>query len=257
MENLELNKIYNEDCLVGMNEIADGVVDCIICDLPFGTTKNQWDSIIPLDELWAQYNRIIKKRGAIVLFAQTPFDKVLGASNLPMLKYEWIWEKDQGTGHLNANFAPMKSHENILVFSKSASCFVKNPMNAMVYNPQKTEGKPYTCKQGSASSNYDPNNQKSVTTENNGDRYPKSVLRFARDKGAWHPTQKPLDLIRYLVRTYSNEGDLVLDNCMGSGTTAIACMKEKRHFIGFELNTKYWEKANERIEMEKSQPTLF
>ena len=254
---LEINKIYNEDCLVGMQKIQDESVDCIICDLPYNTTKNQWDSVIPLDALWMQYKRIIKKRGAIVLFAQTPFDKILGASNLSMLKYEWIWEKEQGTGHLNANFAPLKSHENILVFSKSASCFVKNPLDAMVYNPQKTKGKPYTCKSGRASSNYDVGSQKSVVTENSGDRYPKDILQFARDKNTWHPTQKPLDLIRYLVLTYSNEGDLVLDNCMGSATTAIACLKEKRNFLGFELNTEYWQKANERIEKEKSQPTLF
>ena len=174
---IQLDTIYNEDCLEGMKRIPDGSVDAIICDLPFGTTKNHWDCVIPLDTLWLEYKRIIKCNGAIVLFGQTPFDKILGASNIEMLKYEWIWEKDSGTGHLNSKFAPLKKHENILVFSKKAACFVKNPDNAMVYHPQMSKGKPYIQKSGRPSLNYDAANCYQVVTENKGERYPTSVLR--------------------------------------------------------------------------------
>lgn len=253
---MKLNQIYNCDGLIGMREIPDESIDRIICDLPFGTTRNQWDAVIPLDKLWEQYNRIIKKRGAIVLFAQVPFNITLGASNLSMLKYEWVWQKELATGFLNAGFAPMKVHENILVFSKSAACYVKNPDDAMVFNPQKTEGKPYVSLHKGLSGNYDKKWAKDVVTQNDGDRHPTDILSFAKDKDAWHPTQKPLDLIRYLVLTYSNENDIVLDNCMGSGTTAVACVMEKRKFIGFELNTEYWKKANERIEKVMRQPQI-
>lgn len=255
---IELDTIYNMNCLEGMKAIPDGSVDCIICDLPYGTTRNQWDSIIPLDLLWEQYKRIIKPNGVIALFAQCPFDKVLGCSNLEMLKYEWIWEKPNPTGHLNAKFAPLKKHENILIFSKAAASFVKDPTSASVYNPQYREGKPYKCKQGGPSSNYDPKWQNGGVTDNDGKHYyPTTIVQFNRDKEKIHPTQKPVDLIAYLVRTYSNEGDTILDNCMGSGTTAIACIREHRHFIGFELNEEYYAKAMKRIEAERQQPTLF
>lgn len=240
-----------------MREIPDGSIDCIICDLPFGTTKNAWDSIIPLDALWEQYRRIIKQRGAIVLFGQQPFAAALLMSNPDMFKYEWIWEKDNGTGFLNANFAPMKKHENILVFSKSAACFVKNADAAMFYHPQKVAGKPYTCKQGGVGTNYDYANSKPTVTENKGERYPTDILKFNRDKDKLHPTQKPVELIRYLIRTYSDEGQVILDNCMGSGTTAIAALRERRHYIGFELNREYFDKAQQRIDKEKQSPTLF
>ena len=240
-----------------MKRIEDVSIDCIICDLPYGTTKNKWDSVIPLDELWEQYRRIIKQKGAIVLFAQTPFDKVLGASNIKMLKYEWIWEKDSGTGHLNSKFAPMKKHENILVFSKSAACFVKDANDAMTYNPQMGVGKPYTQKSGRPSLNYDAAACYSVVTENNGERCPTSVLKFNRDKNKLHPTQKPVELVRYLIRTYTNSGGVILDNCMGSGTTAVAAIREHRHYIGFELNNEYYDIAQKRIAEELANPTLF
>ena len=163
-----LNRIYNEDCLVGMHKIPDKSIDMIFCDLPYGTTKNEWDVMLPLDELWKQYERIIKDNGAIVLTAQTPFDKILGASNTKLLRYEWIWEKSFGTGHLNANKMPLKSHENILVFYKELP----------IYNPQFTYGKPYKQLNGkSSSTNYDK--QIRVETNNKGYRYPKSVLFFA------------------------------------------------------------------------------
>ena len=239
---MELNKIYNEDCLEGMKRIDDKSIDMILCDLPYGTTNNKWDSVIPLDKLWEQYNRVIKDNGAIVLTAQTPFDKVLGVSNLKTLKYEWIWSKTQGTGHLNAKKIPLKNHENILIFYK------KLP----TYNPQMTKGKAYTQKSGRSSSNY--NKQVSVVTENKGFRYPLTVQQFKSEKGL-HPTQKPVALFEYLIKTYTNEGETVLDNCMGSGTTAIACLNTNRNYIGFELDEGYYEVAVNRIK-EESQLAL-
>ena len=231
---MELNKIYNEDCLVGMSAIPDKSVDMILCDLPYGTTRNKWDTVLPLDWLWDEYNRIIKDSGAIVLTAQTPFDKVLGASNIENLKYEWIWVKPSGTGHLNAKKMPLKNHENILVFYK------KLP----TYNPQMTKGTPYTQKSGRASSNYNP--QERVTTVNEGYRYPLTVQKFKSEKGL-HPTQKPVELFEYLIKTYTNDGETVLDNCMGSGTTAIACINTNRNYIGFELDQEYYRASIERI----------
>lgn len=238
---IEINKIYNENCLIGMNNINDKSVDMILCDLPYGTTQNKWDSIICLNKLWGQYNRIIKDNGAIVLFAQTPFDKVLGSSNLKMLRYEWIWEKTTATGHLNAKKMPLKAHENILIFYK------KLP----VYNPQKTQNHTpvhsYTKYQDDGS-NY---GKTSVGISGGGstERYPRSVILFKSDKQkqALHPTQKPVALCEYLIKTYTNECDIVLDNCMGSGTTAIACINTNRQYIGFELDTNYYNIALERI----------
>lgn len=237
---IELNKIYNEDCLEGMKRIPNKSIDMILCDLPYGTTQNKWDSIIPLDNLWKQYERVIKDSGAIVLTAQTPFDKVLGSSNLKLLKYEWIWEKNRGTGHLNAKKMPMKSHENILVFYK------KLP----TYNPIMREGDPYIRKDCSKSSlnkgNYGKTNE-SHTTVSEGGRYPLSVLNFNSVERTIHPTQKPVELFEYLIKTYTNEGETVLDNCMGSGTTAIACINTQRNFIGFEINKEYHRISNDRI----------
>ena len=236
---MELNKIYNEDCLEGMKRIHDRSVDMILCDLPYGTTRNKWDSIIPLEPLWEQYERVIKDNGAIVLTAQTPFDKVLGVSNLKLLKYEWIWDKKLATGHLNAKKMPMKLHENILVFYK------KPP----TYNPQFTEGEPYD--KGFSlreSSNYGV--QKATHGVNaSGKRYPKSIVEFsnADRRNKTHPTQKPATLFEYLIRTYTNENETILDNCMGSGTTAIACLNTNRNYIGFELDENYFNLANERI----------
>jgi len=237
---LELNRIYNQDCLEGMKYIDDKSIDMILCDLPYGTTTCKWDTIIPFDKLWNQYNRVIKDNGAILLFAQTPFDKVLGCSNIKNLRYEWIWEKEQGTGNLNANKMPLKKTENILVFYK------KLP----TYNPQMTEGSAYTIKR-----NYNDNEifgktgtKDGYVTKNTGMRYPTNLIKFNRElQNRFHPTQKPVALCEYLIKTYTNEGELVLDNCMGSGTTAIACKNTNRNYIGFELDKKYYEIANERI----------
>ena len=224
------------DCLEVMKDIPDKSIDMILCDLPYGTTRNKWDSTIQLDKLWDQYNRIIKTNGVICLFAQTPFDKILGASNIKMLKYEWIWEKDNGTGFLNAKKMPLKIHENILVFYKKPPC----------YNPQMRTGfKPYKCTQGRHSSNYGDYKQGHIT-ESNGERYPIDVIKFGRECGL-HPTQKPVALLEYLIKTYTNEGDTVLDNCMGSGSTGVASINTNRNFIGIELDENYFNIAKERI----------
>lgn len=227
-------KLIHGDCLEVMKTIPDDSIDLILCDLPYGTTRNKWDSVIDLAALWTEYKRVCC--GAIVLTAQTPFDKVLGASNIDMLRYEWIWRKEAGTGFLNAKRAPLKDHENVLVF------YGKPP----TYNPQMRTGfKPYRCKKGGETSNYNPSGI--VTTESNGERYPVTVLEFSRDKVKLHPTQKPVALMEYLIKTYTNEGDVVMDNCMGSGTTGVACINTGRRFIGIEKDDGYFEVAKKRI----------
>ncbi|MCO0597391.1 site-specific DNA-methyltransferase [Peribacillus butanolivorans] len=239
---LELNRIYQMDCLEGMQLIQDGSIDMILCDLPYGTTRNKWDSVIDLRSLWVQYERIIKDSGAIVLTAQTPFDKVLGASNLQLLRYEWIWEKTQPTGHLNAKKMPMKAHENILVFYK------KLP----TYNPEKTTGherKVSLAKHKANSTKSTNYNDYGLSSYDSTERYPRSIQVFASDKQkeALHPTQKPVALFEYLIRTYTNEGETVLDNCIGSGTTAVAAIRTNRNFIGFEREHEYVQISNQRI----------
>lgn len=232
------------DCLELMKNIPDKSVDMILCDLPYGTTNCRWDTPINLAKLWESYNRIIKDNGAILLFAQTPFDKVLGYSNLSMLRYEWIWEKTQATGHLNANKMPMKAHENILVFYK----------HLPIYNPQKTNGhKPihFYTKYISTQNNTEIYGRmnKEISGGGETDRFPRSVITFSSDKQTCylHPTQKPVALLEYLIKTYSNENDTILDNCMGSGSTGVACVNTNRNFIGIELDNKYFEIAKERI----------
>jgi len=239
------------DCIKLLPQIDDKSIDMIMCDLPYGTTNCKWDSIIDLDLLWEQYERVIKDNGAIVLTAQTPFDKVLGCSNLKLLKYEWIWEKTQATGHLNSKKMPMKAHENILVFYK------KLP----TYNPQKTYG--HVRKVSSAKNRSDCIIRKNesdediykveypdrVETYDSTERYPRDVLKIKSDKQtlSLHKTQKPLELMEYLIKTYTNENDLVLDNTMGSGTTGVACKILNRNFIGMENNQKTFNIAEKRI----------
>ena len=231
-------KLLNGDCLELMKDMPDKSIDMILCDLPYGTTKCKWDSIIPFEPLWCHYERIIKDNGVIVLFSQMPFTAELVSSNLKLFKYEWIWEKDNATGFLNAKKMPLKIHENILVFYK------KLPL----YNPQMRVGfKPYKCKQGRHSSNYG-DYQEGHMTESNGERYPIDIIKFNRDKDKIHPTQKPVALLEYLIKTYTNENETVLDNCMGSGSTGVACINTNRNFIGIELDEKYFEMAKNRIE---------
>ena len=236
------NEIVHGDCLEKMKDLPDKSVDMILCDLPYGTTQNKWDSVIPLDLLWKQYERIIKEDGAIVLFAQTPFDKVLGVSNLKLLKYEWIWNKKLATGHLNAKKMPLKLHENILVFYK------KLP----TYNPQWWFSTPYD--KGDTpfldkSTNYGKQKERIRPKSMDGKRYPVSLLDIsnANRKGKWHPTQKPVEVYEYLIQTYTNPGELVLDNCSGAGTLAIAALNTKRDFICMEMNDEYYEASQRRL----------
>jgi DNA modification methylase len=242
---MKINEIYKGDCLELMPKFVESKsVDMIFCDLPYGTTQNKWDSVIPLDKLWREYERVIKDNGAIVLFAQTPFDKVLGVSNLKMLKYEWVWEKTQATGHLNAKKMPMKAHENILVFYK------KLP----TYNPQKTTGhKPMNSgvrRSSLKNENYNEINKIDLPFGGDTDRYPRTVLEFKSDKqkNYLHPTQKPLALIEYMIKTYTNEGDLILDNTCGSGTTGLGAKNLNRNYIMMEQDPKYYEIACKRVQ---------
>ena len=227
------------DCLERMKEIPDGSVHAVISDLPYGTTRCKWDSIIPLDPMWKQVKRIIKPNGVVILTAQTPFDKVLGASNLPMLKYEWVWEKTAATGHLNAKKMPMKAHENILVFYDKPPTY--NPV--MTHNHERKQ----TTLVRHSSDIY--GNQNGVTSYDSTSRYPRSVLKFSSDKqkSNLHPTQKPLALMEYLAKTYTNIGDVIADITMGSGTMGLAAIKNHRKFIGIELDPEYFKTAIGRI----------
>lgn len=243
---MEVNKIYLGDCLELMPRyISDKSIDMVFCDLPYGTTKCKWDSVIDLTRLWSEYERIIKDDGVILLFAQSPFDKVLGASKLKLLKYEWIWEKTSATGHLNAKKMPMKAHENLLVFYK------KLP----TYNPQKTKGHERKVskaghKTGCKESEVYNKGQK-LTTYDSTERYPRSVQVFASDKqkSKLHPTQKPLELIEYMIKTYTNKGDLILDNTCGSGTTGVGAKKLGRNFILMEKERVFYETSCKRLDM--------
>jgi site-specific DNA-methyltransferase (adenine-specific) len=230
-----INKIINDDCFNIFPYIADKSIDMILCDLPYGTTRNVWDLELPLNELWQQYNRIIKDNGAIVLTAMQPFTSMLISSNIHNFRYEWIWQKDSGTGFLNAKRQPLRDHENILVFYK----------RQCTYNPQFTEGKPYAIYSHILTDNY--GKRGAFLSENDGFRYPKTVLKFKRGGKKLHPTQKPVELFEYLIKTYTNENDLVLDNCVGSGTTAVACLNTNRKFIGIEKDFGYYDVAMRRL----------
>jgi site-specific DNA-methyltransferase (adenine-specific) len=235
-------QLYHGDCLeVLPTQVADGSVDLVLCDLPFGSTLNAWDTALPLEAIWKEYRRVCT--GAIVLLAQTPFDKVLGASNLPMLRYEVIWNSTVGTGFLNSGRRPLRTHTNILIF------YEKAPPHGSVYNAQVTTGQPYNRPPNRVSTNYNgkTNGQRTNPTVNNsGSRQPTSVIQFKPERGL-HPTQKPVALMEYLIKTYSNPGDTVLDNCMGSGTTGVAAVNLGRSFIGIEKDARYFKLAEERI----------
>jgi site-specific DNA-methyltransferase (adenine-specific) len=227
------------DCLEGMKMIPDKSIDMILCDLPYGVTRNKWDSIISLDGLWSQYKRVIKPNGAIVLTSSQPFTSLLIMSNQQWFKYSLVWDKRQVTGFLNAKKMPLRRHEDILVF------YNKTP----IYNPQFTKGDAYEITRNHKTSNYLVSTQKENSTKNEGIRYPTSIIDIphSRFKNG-HPTQKPVNLFEYLILTYTNSGMTVLDNCIGSGTTAEACINTKRDFIGFEIEEQYCKMANERIE---------
>ena len=246
---MEIDNIYNMDCLEGMKQIPDGTIDAVICDLPYGTTACAWDSVIPFDKLWAQYRRICKPNAAIVLFGREPFSTQIRMSNLKEYRYDWIWIKTQGVNFVQVKRMPLQTHELISVFIGGKDR-IYNPQGLRRCHKVKSNG---NGKFGNIVS--DKGHSESYVQE--WENYPTSILDFDNDPDSWHPTQKPVDLLRYLVLTYTNEGDTVLDNCMGSGTTAIACIKERRHFIGFELSKEYFDKAVRRIKAEQAQLTLF
>lgn len=242
---LDLDTIYNMDCLEGMKLIDDGSIDLILADLPYETTqRNRWDKIIPFEPLWEQYWRILKKNGAIVLTSQQPFTTKVIVSQPKWFRYEWIWEKDFGTGFLNCNKMPLKCHENILVFYK------KLP----TYNPQFTPGKPYVATSSKRETlNYREGIGKTRTYNYTGRRYPRDVLKFQHDAEKVHATQKPVALFEYMIKTYTNEGELVLDNVIGSGTTALACKNTGRHYLGFEADPDIYKICMERINGKQEQ----
>lgn len=242
---IEIDKIYNEDCLTGMQKIDDKSIDCIICDLPYGTTKCSWDIIIPFDKLWEQYNRIIKDNGAIILFGQEPFSSLLRVSNLKDYRYDIYWQKERLTNIMQVKRRVGKDIETISIFYK----------NQCTYNPQmvKYDGpkRGNKVKNGKLGKLVDDNNDKKVFEYNDtGFRYPTQVWKFKRDilTSNIHPTQKPIALYEELIKTYSNPGDLLLDNCSGSGTIAIAALNTGRHFIGFETNENYYNESLKRID---------
>ena len=242
MENYQL---INGDCLEEMKNISDKSIDMILCDLPYGTTKNKWDCIIPFDKLWEQYNRVIKDNGAIVLFGNGIFTAELIISNKKMWRYNLVWDKVLPSGFLNAKKMPMRNHEDVCVFYK------KLP----TYNPQMWIGEEChsrgnvigkSQKDFSRNTNYGDFN--AVETEGNL-KYPKSILTFSKPHPSIsiHPTQKPVELLEWLIKTYTNEGETVLDNCMGSGSTGVACVNTNRKFIGIELDQEYYKIAKDRI----------
>lgn len=229
--------IKQGDCLELMKEIPDGSVDMILADLPYGTTKNEWDKCIPLDLLWEQYKRVIKENGAMLLFAQMPFAARLVNAEPKLFRYDWIWQKTMSTGFLNANRMPLRVHENILVFYKRLP----------TYNPQMTDGDSYVVRHVINSSNYGKHNP--ITTVCDGKRFPVDIITFSNGNyKSLHPTQKPVALLEYLIKTYTNEGETVLDNVMGSGSTCVAAINTNRQYIGFELDEAYFFTAKQRIE---------
>lgn len=238
--------LINGDCLIKMKDIADKSIDCIICDLPYGTTKCPWDVIIPFDQLWTEYNRIIKDNGAIILFGQEPFSSLLRTSNLENYKYDIYWEKERLTNISQVKRRVGKTVETISIFYKKQCIY--NPQMVQYNGPKRTN----KVKNGTLGKLVDEQEKKVYEYEDNGTRYPTQVWKFQRDclTSNLHPTQKPLALIEELVKTFTNENDVVLDNCMGSGTTGIACKKLNRKFIGIELDPNYFNIAKNRIENE-------
>lgn len=257
---IELDRIYNEDCLEGMKRIDDKSIDAIICDLPYGVLNEQseggsWDAVIPFEPLWEQYRRITKPTAPIVLFGQGMFTADLMHSNPKMWRYNLIWKKgDRCSGFLNASRMPLRNHEDIVIFYDKLPTY--NPQMRQGF-PNHKRGRPSGTLKNGCYGKFDPFAKSEVIST---EKFPLSVIDIEKEHDVRkyiHPTQKPVDLLRYLIRTYTNSGGVVLDNCIGSGTTAIACIKEKRHYIGFELNKEYFDKAEERIWEEKRQLTLF
>ena len=237
---------FNDDCLEVMKDIPDKSIDMILCDLPYGTTQNKWDSIISFDDLWKQYKRIIKNNRAVVLFGSEPFTSMLICSNIEDFKYNWIWQKNKSTGFLNAKKQPLNDNETISVFYEK-QC---------IYNPQKTvaqkvykRGKVIRDKDKNIQQSDNYGEQKSFYQVDDGMRYPKRIQYFDNNftRKQLHPTQKPVSMLEYLIKTYTNENMIILDNCMGSGSTCVACINTNRKYIGIEKDEKYFEVATNRI----------
>ena len=247
LENKEY-ELWNGDCLELMKDIPDKSIDMILCDLPYGNTACKWDSIISFDELWKQYNRIIKDNGAICLFGSEPFSSKLRLSNFEMYKYDWIWKKNKASNFINCKYQPLKSYENICVFSKMACTY--SPKGNMKYFPQgiivldKPKKQRRTGKKQGEIYHSNPNVETVQTVSN----YPNSIIEFDMEVKNIHPTQKPVDLLEYLIKTYTQDGEVILDNCMGSGSTGVAALNLHRKFIGIELDENYFNIARERIE---------
>jgi len=231
--------LIHGDCMKEMEKIGDKTIDMILCDLPYGVTKNKWDEVLPFKELWEQYKRIIKKNGAIVLFGSQPFTTTMISSNLKMFRYCLVWEKNKFSDFLNAKRKPMKTNEDLCLF------YQKQP----TYNPQYWYSTPYerhnTQEAVDKQTNY--GKFKANAPKSDGRRLPTTVLKFNRVERPKHPTQKPVDLLEWLVKTYSNENEVILDNCMGIGSTGVACKKTNRKFIGIELEEKYYNEAVKRV----------
>lgn len=240
MNKLQLQK---GDCIKLMHYLPDKSVDLILCDLPYGITNHKWDTVIPFDKLWPEYERVIKDHGAIVLFGAEPFSTKLRMSNLKLYRYDWIWLKSRATLFQLSHKRPMNQHELVSVFYK----------HLPTYNPQMRIGKPYKIKGGNTrkKSGFIGQDFKQIPVNNKGTRFPTTILRFPNSNAKrYHPTEKPINILSYLIKTYTNENDVVLDNCMGSGSTGVACMRLNRKFIGYELNGHYFDVAKERINKE-------
>lgn len=232
------------DCLELMKDIPNNSIDMILCDLPYKETGNKWDKNIDLTKLFKEYRRIIKEDGCIALNGTFKFGVQLYNIAPDLYKYDWVWEKDNGTNAPNVNLQPFRIHEFIFIFGKGR--VTNGTRITMKYNPQKTEGIPYKQRSGRISENWKGGLKNIITNNETGLRHPKTIQKFNRDKG-YHPTQKPVALLEYLIKTYTNENDIVLDNCMGSGSTGVACVNTNRNFIGIELDEKYFNIAKDRI----------
>lgn len=237
-------RMFNGDCLEIMKGIPDGSIDFVLTDPPYGTTSCKWDSIIPFEPMWEQLHRVLKPNGVICLFGSEPFSSVLRMSNLSRFKYDWIWDKKTGLGFLDSKFRPLKQHEIISVFSDGGCS--NGCKNKMAYNPQGLI--PTSKKNRNTKSNIlnsEPKQRHDLDTKFTN--YPKTILTYSRETGS-HPTQKPVPLLEYLIKTYTTEGETVLDFTMGSGSTGVACVNTNRHFIGIELDKEYFDIATQRID---------
>jgi site-specific DNA-methyltransferase (adenine-specific) len=255
-------QLFQGDCLEVMPSIPDQSIDAIITDLPYGTTECKWDDIIPLDPMWKEVKRLLKPRGAFVTTSSQPFTSKLVMSNLAWFKYEWIWSKTMPTGFINSKNAPLKAHENILIFSPGTTA--NRSTNRMTYNMQMWEGKPYKkvrrmdCRTGVWGGGHRKPFEDGSTHESKGERFPISCIEFSNgNHNNNHPTQKPVALYEYLIKTYTNPGETVLDICFGSCTTGEACIKTGRNFIGIEKNPGYFGMGEARIQKVQMQPVMF